>query len=488
MKKRIMAIVAAFAAAAGSTVYAGSFTAVRHTGTNNVYVKGQTEDTSGGDVSITAMSGGNIIYVEQTAPNSNGEFVSKFKCTEVPDDIKVSCNGRQILGEISETSGNHLTGETHIDDEYGTAFITVNGKEQLPQYTYSRTIGGTEYTHTYQSEYYAAAVDLPTAKITVNNVFGDFGAGFKVLIAAYDADGRMIMVKTADKAAGYGHEGEKYTDSFELNEPVPENTAVLKAFSWDCENNFVPLCEYAVNSLKKITLYAVGDSTCAQYGENSFPQAGWGTYIGDYFKTDYVQVVNCGHGGATTGTFLDGSNGNWNDEVYSKLKPGDYVLISLGINDSSRITVNEYGQNLQKMIDMAHEKGAEVIISTPIRAAGPLNVPLRMEEILRTAKKTAQDNGLAFLDIYSRAERENGVQGLREKYGLDNKTLSAPEEDGGFGLSEAEISSHANDLVKSGKNDYTHINVRGANYYSRLMTLELLESNSELRRYIRYTE
>ncbi len=472
-----------------NAVYADSFTAVRHADTGNVYVKGQIDDITSGDVTITAISNGNLVYAEQTAPDNNGEFVSKFKYAGSLDDIKVHYNGKSISGTTSETNENKLSGEACIEDEYGTAFISVQGSTSLTEYTHSRTINGTEYTHKYTSEYSALPVISPTAKITVKNVYGDYGSKVKVMLAAYDADGRMLMVKTADKAVKYGHEGEKYEKSFELNEALPQNTALLKAFAWDSDNNFVPLCEYAVNELKPINLYAVGDSTCQPYIDSYYPQSGWGTYIGDYFKTGYVNVINCGHGGATTTSFLDGSNGNWNTEVYNCLKPGDYVLISLGINDSFRVTANKYGQNLQRMIDDVREKGAEVIISTPIRETSTIETSNKMKEILDTAKQVAEDNDVPFLNIYDRAEKENpDIESLQTKYSMHRDTLSASAANGGFELSTEELNNHGNQDIQKGDNDHMHVNIRGANYYARLMTLELLESNSELCKYVRYTE
>lgn len=489
MKKIFMAAAITAGLMMCNSVYADSFTAVRHADTGNVYVKGQIDNITGGDVTIAAISNGSVVYAEQTTPGSNGEFVSKFKYAGSLDDIKVNYNGKSISGTTSETNENKLSGEACIEDAYGTAFITVKDAAKLPVYTFTRTIDGTEYTHDYRSEYSASAVTAPVAAITVNNVYGDYGSEFKVMLAAYDADGRMLMVKTADKAVEYGHEGEKYKKTFELNEALPQNTALLKAFAWDSENNFVPLCEYAVNELKPIKLYAVGDSTCQPYELNYYPQAGWGEYIGDYFKSEYVTVKNCGHGGATTSTFLNGTNGNWDKEVMGSISAGDYVIVSLGINDSYHVPAHIYKKNLEKMIDDVHSKGAEMIISTPIRLASSLQTTDRMQEILKAAKQAAADKNVTFLDIYGRADAENpNPEDIQKKYTMHVDTLKASSADGGFDFASAEVWGHGSVYIKQGQNDHTHINIRGANYYSRLMTLELLESNSELRKYVRYTE
>ena len=148
-----------------------------------------------------------------------------------------------------------------------------------------------------------------------------------------------------------------------------------------------------------------------------------------------------------------------------------------------------YKKNLEKMIDDVHSVGAEIVISTPIREASSLQTTDRMNEILKAARQAAADKNVTFLDIYGRTDAENpNPEDIQKKYTMHVDTLKASSEDGGFDFADAEVWGHGNVYIKAGNDDHIHINIRGANYYSRLMTLELLESNSELRKYVRYTE
>lgn len=488
MKIKAMALMLAAASVFGTAAFADGFTAVRHEDTNNVYVKGQVDDINGGDVTVSAISDGTVLYAEQVTPDAYGNFVSKFKYTGSLSDISVAYGGEKLSGTTSETTDDKLSAKAHITDEYGTAFITVKNEAELPVYTFTKNVNGTEYNHTYQSEFKAAAVKNQVAKITVNNIYGDYGDGFKIIVGAYDADGKMLMVKTADKAVEYGHGGETYTKSYEVETTLPDKTKVLKAFCMD-KAGIKPLCEYAVNDLEPITLFAVGDSTCQPYETNWFPQAGWGEYIGDYFKSEYVTVKNCGHGGATTTSFLNGTNGNWEKEVYNYINPGDWVIISLGINDSYHVTAQQYAANLKTMVSQARSKGAEVIISTPIRDASTITPSLRMQEILKAAEQAAFEANVTFLDLYGETEKENpDVEEIRKKFTMNYGTLTTSVEDGGFGFTADEAAKHGSSYISTGRSDNQHINIRGANYYSNLMTRLLLNSDCDLKYYVKYTK
>ncbi len=75
------------------------------------------------------------------------------------------------------------------------------------------------------------------------------------------------------------------------------------------------------------TLYVVGDSTA----RSNAPLRGWGSEIGAFFDPEKINVVNRAIGGRSSRTFI--TEGRW-DKVLAELKPGDFVLVQFGHNDS----------------------------------------------------------------------------------------------------------------------------------------------------------
>lgn len=143
---------------------------------------------------------------------------------------------------------------------------------------------------------------------------------------------------------------------------------------------------------KKVThLYLIGDSTMADYtgdyepGKDymkvRYPITGWGQVFQPFFMkdsltnmkpgiaTDSVAVIDRAHGGRSTRTFFQ--EGRWR-YVYEHLKPGDYVLMQFGHNDSSEkhteryVNIEGYKEFLRLFVSQAKQKGANPIILTPV--------------------------------------------------------------------------------------------------------------------------
>jgi lysophospholipase L1-like esterase len=75
------------------------------------------------------------------------------------------------------------------------------------------------------------------------------------------------------------------------------------------------------------TLFVVGDSTA----RSNAPLRGWGSEIGAFFDPAKINVVNRAIGGRSSRTFI--TEGRW-DKVLAELKPGDFVIVQFGHNDS----------------------------------------------------------------------------------------------------------------------------------------------------------
>ncbi len=135
------------------------------------------------------------------------------------------------------------------------------------------------------------------------------------------------------------------------------------------------------------TLFVVGDSTASNGAD-----LGWGSDLGSYFDPGKINVENRAWGGTSSRTFQ--TQGFW-DKVLADLKPGDYVMMQFGHNDSSPIndrqrargtipgvgdetqeidnlltgkheTVHTYGWYVCKFISDAKTREATAIVCSPI--------------------------------------------------------------------------------------------------------------------------
>ena len=85
----------------------------------------------------------------------------------------------------------------------------------------------------------------------------------------------------------------------------------------------------------KPVIYLIGDSTVKNgTGLGDGGLWGWGAYLHTMFDTSRVSIKNYALGGRSSRTFI--TQGLW-DNVLALLKPGDYVLIQFGHNDSSPV-------------------------------------------------------------------------------------------------------------------------------------------------------
>ncbi len=88
-----------------------------------------------------------------------------------------------------------------------------------------------------------------------------------------------------------------------------------------------------IRQKSKPTLFLIGDSTVKNgKGKGDGSLWGWGSFIGDFFNTEKINVENDALGGTSSRTFQ--TNGLW-DAVLVKIKKGDFVMMQFGHNDSS---------------------------------------------------------------------------------------------------------------------------------------------------------
>jgi len=226
---------------------------------------------------------------------------------------------------------------------------------------------------------------------------------------------------------------------------------------------------------KKITIFTIGDSTCANKPlENMSLERGWGQALSGFFDTRYVEIDNHAVNGRSSLSFRN--EGRW-QTVYEKIKPGDYVFIQFGHNDEKP---NEdrhtdpgttYNDQLKRYITETREKGGiPVLLTSIVRRKFDENGQLTETHggYLQAVRDVANEMNVVLIDHNQSSKK------LVQELGPEaSKALFMWVEKG------------TNPAVPEGKQDDTHLKARGARAMARLVVQELGEKIPELAPYIR---
>ncbi len=151
----------------------------------------------------------------------------------------------------------------------------------------------------------------------------------------------------------------------------------------------------------KRTAFFIGDS---QLKENS-PRTGWAQLIGEFFSDDVI-IANEAIGGRSTGNYY--RQGRLN-EVLFKVKPGDYVFVAFGHNDSGSVpdravTVTDYKKYLTDnyIAGIKAHGGIPVIVTiancNTIKKETGVAVPTAPKYV-EAAKEVATSENVACIDL-----------------------------------------------------------------------------------------
>ena len=355
----------------------------------------------------------------------------------------------------------------------------------------------------------------------ISRVDGDAGA---VLVCAqYSNDGTLIDVWTDTKPLTNGVKADLSV--------TPDITTVtdtyMKLMLLNSLDNLKPYCksEYvrASEADKKTTVYLVGDSLCADYDTRSFaeggrlyPYQGWGYYLAESFNN--VTVVNHAVPGWTTDHYVnpdscpedwnvDSSNPNVWANFKNDIQPGDYVIIGLGINDSGnnktgevRVTEERFKENLNVMYTDATNAGATVIFATPTISGGDEGTATGWKYSLsnlwaargEVTREFAESKGAVCLQLGKTLSET--YEAMYQQYKTDNPSAADIEArdyvrhwfhlyistvKSEWGLTDDQINLH-NGSIKGGKDDSTHMNMRGAKRCAEIIAGLIRDSGSSL--------
>lgn len=88
----------------------------------------------------------------------------------------------------------------------------------------------------------------------------------------------------------------------------------------------------------KPVFYVIGDSTVKNgSGKGDGGLWGWGDFLYQVFDTNRISIKNHAIGGRSSRTFI--AEGRW-DKILEQIKPGDFVIMQFGHNDSGPVNDN----------------------------------------------------------------------------------------------------------------------------------------------------
>lgn len=177
----------------------------------------------------------------------------------------------------------------------------------------------------------------------------------------------------------------------------------------------------------KPRLFVIGDSTVKNgRGDGSNGQWGWGSFIANYFDENKIEIRNQALGGTSTRTYYN--NPKLWQQVLDNIRPGDYVIMQFGHNDSSPVVdtlrargtlkgnsddyeelinpllkqtemVYSYGFYLRRFVKNVQDKGATAIICSPIPRNSWDNNKVRKSNYADWAKEAALQSGAHFIPL-----------------------------------------------------------------------------------------
>ncbi len=225
-----------------------------------------------------------------------------------------------------------------------------------------------------------------------------------------------------------------------------------------------------------ITIHIIGDSTASIKLDEKRPEHGWGELFHLYFN-DKVTIKNYAKNGESTKSFKD--RGLFS-EARKNFRPGDYLIIQFGHNDSKIIDpekftfpLSTYQDNLKYYVDEARKLNVEPIIFSSISRRYFI-----CEKVLEkrtvglypyAAKNFANNYGVKFIDMYKNTYK-------LYKYLSDTNSRKMF-----MHLLPNEHINYPNGLI-----DNTHLNNYGARVIASLVAQSLFKSKqtSALKPYI----
>lgn len=255
-----------------------------------------------------------------------------------------------------------------------------------------------------------------------------------------------------------------------------------------------------VKPIRASKIILVGDSTTAVQG-------GWGPSFCGYHVTSFAACVNLARGGRSSKSYR--AEGSW-DLALSEMRTSGYanvwVLIQFGHNDQpgkpgrSTDLANEFPSNMRRYIAEVRATGARPVLLTPLTRRifkdGKLDNDL--QPWAETIRRIAAEVNVPLVDLNARSA--NAVAAMGPDAANRFAQLPPPNaQDGtppssGVGANSSSPATNVSSLTQQQNNatvepmgqakrafDYTHLGREGADYFARMVTLELAAAVPEMR-------
>ena len=206
----------------------------------------------------------------------------------------------------------------------------------------------------------------------------------------------------------------------------------------------------AAKNDREVAIYMIGDSTMANKdltGGN--PERGWGFVLPGFFS-EKVYIENHAMNGRSTKSFID--EGRW-QTVLDRLQKGDYVFIQFGHNDAKPDTARHtdpgstFDDNLRRFVNESRSKGA---------------IPVLFNSIVRRHFEDGQltDTHGEYREVPARIAAELQVPYIDMNRLTHDWVQALGDEPSRAYFMWVEKNTLA--CCPKGKQDNTHLNVRGA--------------------------
>lgn len=246
---------------------------------------------------------------------------------------------------------------------------------------------------------------------------------------------------------------------------------------------------------EKPTIFLASDSTVQTYESNYYPQTGWGETLALFFGGEVVEsecedcdfsqsqtyeaenviVENRAIGGRSSKSYVEEGK---LDDLLEDIKPGDYLFVQWGHNDSTYSRPNRYvssedfGQWIQYYVDGALQRGATPVLVTPVarysyttNEDGSLNTFVgNFEQYGNVMRTMAEEQDIPLVDLTARSVavcNNFGIEGAKSLF----LWVAAGEYTGAYA---------------GGASDSTHLQYYGAYKFAQCVAQGILESDDAL--------
>lgn len=201
-----------------------------------------------------------------------------------------------------------------------------------------------------------------------------------------------------------------------------------------------------IESVTVPTVFLAGDSTVTD--QRWEPYGSWGQFLPYFFKPD-IAVANHAESGETVKSFIGGRR---LDKILSQIKPGDFLLMQFGHNDSQRSwphtyvdPATTYREYLRAYVAEAKSRNATPVLVTQMQKrvfdeAG--KVRNSVGEYPNGMRAVAKDTNTALVELNTRSVtfyEALGVQGSIPAFAAGGRDVTHTTSLGAYGLARCVV-------------------------------------------------